>query len=199
MLLRRFSLFALVALIAALGSTACESGPKGSEDSAAEGSKENQSTDTEEYTMKLSSDAFADGETIPERYTCVGEGESPPLSWEEAPEETSSFVVFCEDPDAPGGTFKHWAAFEISGETTSLKAGAASNPSFSEGTNDFGDVGYGAPCPPPGDGAHRYQFYVWALGTESLDVGEAPGYDAVRSAAEEHKLAAGKLTGKFSR
>ncbi|MFB6230374.1 MAG: YbhB/YbcL family Raf kinase inhibitor-like protein [Salinibacter sp.] len=32
-----------------------------------------------------------------------------------------------------------------------------------EGTNDVGDVGYGGPCPPAGDGPHRYFFRLYAL------------------------------------
>ncbi|ALB21642.1 putative kinase inhibitor [Piscirickettsia salmonis] len=38
--------------------------------------------------------------------------------------------------------------------------------------NDYGIKGYGGPCPPKGHGMHRYQFTVWALPNEKLDVKE---------------------------
>jgi phosphatidylethanolamine-binding protein (PEBP) family uncharacterized protein len=43
--------------------------------------------------------------------------------------------------------------------------------------NDFGDKEYGGPCPPPGDGPHRYIFAVHALGSllEGLDEDSTAG------------------------
>lgn len=152
--------------------------------------------------MEVTSSAFADGETIPKRYSCEGEEVSPPLSWSGAPDEARSFVVLCADPDAPSGTFKHWAVYDIPADTTSLPEGvekAAQTGSFEQGTNDFGDVGYGAPCPPPGDGAHRYQFRVLALDTETLDLRGAPAYDAVESAAKRHEIDSATITGLYER
>lgn len=149
--------------------------------------------------MELESSAFADSERIPAKYSCEGDGTSPPLSWEEPPEETQSFVILCADPDAPGGTFKHWAIYDVPSETRTLEEGAASDTELHEGINDFGETGYGAPCPPPGDEAHRYQFRVWALDVDKLDVGTDPSYDEVERAARNHLLAEGTLTGMYQR
>lgn len=149
--------------------------------------------------MEVTSSAFADREKIPTEYTCQGEGMSPPLSWEQVPDETQSFVILCADPDAPGGTFKHWSAYDIPPEMTSLEEGASSNAEFDQGTNDFGNQGYGAPCPPPGDDAHRYEFRVWALDVDKLDVGTDPSYDEVERAARNHLLESATLTGMYER
>jgi Raf kinase inhibitor-like YbhB/YbcL family protein len=65
--------------------------------------------------MRLRSSAFADGAAIPRRFTCEGEDVSPPLEWSDVLAGAKSFTVICEDPDAPGGTFHHWAAYDISG------------------------------------------------------------------------------------
>ena len=63
--------------------------------------------------MRLESSAFSDGDAIPRRFTCEGEDLSPPLHWSGAPAETASFVLLCDDPDAPARTWRHWAAYGI--------------------------------------------------------------------------------------
>ena len=41
---------------------------------------------------------------------------------------------------------------------------------------DFGQPGFGGPCPPPGDKPHRYIFTVFALKVDQLPLKkEAPG------------------------
>ena len=62
-------------------------------------------------TMSVTSDAFNDGDPIPERYAfCVPCTEnhskmstniSPQLSWSGAPDNTKSFTVICVDVDVP--------------------------------------------------------------------------------------------------
>ena len=65
-------------------------------------------------TLTLRSPAFADGDRIPERHVRSSGNVSPPLEWSGAPKDTKSFALIVEDPDAPRGTFRHWAAFDIS-------------------------------------------------------------------------------------
>jgi phosphatidylethanolamine-binding protein (PEBP) family uncharacterized protein len=55
--------------------------------------------------MRLSSSVFSDGSKIPRRFTCDGEDLSPSLEWSGAPAKTHSFVLLCDDPDAPAGTW----------------------------------------------------------------------------------------------
>ena len=75
--------------------------------------------------MQLRSSAFPDGTTIPRRFTCDGTDLSPPLDWSDAPEATRSFVLLCDDPDAPAGTWRHWAAYDIPADRAALVEGAA--------------------------------------------------------------------------
>ena len=64
-------------------------------------------------TFTLRSPAFAEGGTIPKKYTLDGDNLSPPFEWSDAPAGARSFALICEDPDAPSGTFRHWAVCNI--------------------------------------------------------------------------------------
>lgn len=155
-------------------------------------------------TLDVSTQAFQDGESIPTKYTCDGEDTSPPLT-PEIPEHAETWALVMTDPDAPSTTFTHWLIWNIPGdrslsedvpgeETVSDLDGAA------QGTNDFGDIGYGGPCPPEGDGPHTYVFDVYAL-EDSLSLDPGAKRDTVESAiAESDALAAtGTVEGEYER
>ena len=55
-------------------------------------------------SFELTSNAFVEGEPIPQKYTCDGEDVSPPLEWADPPQDTQSFALISDDPDAPVGT-----------------------------------------------------------------------------------------------
>ena len=147
--------------------------------------------------IRLTSSAFAPGESIPERFTCDGDDVSPPLEWSGVPEEARSLALLVEDPDAPGGTFVHWTVYAIAPSTTGLRQGEVPADAR-EGENSFGKSGYRGPCPPEGDNPHRYQFILYALrAAPDLDAGAAP--DDVRAAVADGAIARGELTGRFRR
>lgn len=108
-------------------------------------------------------------------FGCSGENISPELSWENAPEGTKSFAVTMYDRDAPTGSgFWHWVVFDIPAGTSELKSDAgnlskALAPAGSiQSITDFGQPGYGGPCPPAGHGFHQYLITVYALKSEKL-------------------------------
>src|SRR5262245_10546005 len=113
-------------------------------------------------TIQITSNAFLDGEAIPTRYTCDGENVSPALDWSDIPEAAQSLALVCEDPDAPSGLFTHWILYNLPPTTTGLAEGVSTNEQLdngaSQGRNDFNRIGYGGPCPPAKDNAHRYFF-----------------------------------------
>lgn len=151
--------------------------------------------------MRLRSSAFADGSSIPPLYSCEGEDISPPLEWSDVPAGTRSFALLCDDPDAPGGTWHHWAAYNIGGTLTSLPVDAGRNAlkiGFKQAVNDFQKSGYGGPCPPPGR-AHHYHFRLLALPIERLALPETATCPAVESEARKHALAEATLVGIFRR
>jgi Raf kinase inhibitor-like YbhB/YbcL family protein len=151
--------------------------------------------------MRLRSSAFADGSAIPRRFSCEGEDISPPLEWSDVPTGARSFAIVCDDPDAPGGTWHHWAAYDIAGSQTSLPPDASSNAEkldFKQAINDFRKPGYGGPCPPPGT-PHHYHFRLLALSVAQLSVSEAASCSRVESEARKHRLAEATLVGIFRR
>jgi Raf kinase inhibitor-like YbhB/YbcL family protein len=152
--------------------------------------------------MRLRSSAFADGAAIPRRFTCEGEDVSPPLEWSDVPAGAKSFTVICEDPDAPGGTFHHWAAYDISGTRSHLPLDAghqAQRLGFKQATNDFERTGYSGPCP-PGGAPHHYHFRLLALSVEQLSgLPENPSCREVDREARKHLLAEAILVGIYRR
>jgi Raf kinase inhibitor-like YbhB/YbcL family protein len=151
--------------------------------------------------IRLTSSAFAEGGTIPKKHTCDGADVSPPLVWDNVPEGTRSFVLICDDPDAPMGTWVHWVLFNLPADARSLPEGVAPDRELPngarQGTNDFRKIGYGGPCPPPGK-PHRYFFKLYALDT-ALDLPAGSTKAQVLKAMEEHVLAEGQLMGRYGR
>jgi Raf kinase inhibitor-like YbhB/YbcL family protein len=108
-------------------------------------------------------------------FGCTGENISPELYWENAPAGTKSFAITMYDPDAPTGSgFWHWVVFDIPANISELKSnsgniakGLAPAGAIQSAT-DFGQPGYGGPCPPEGHGFHTYMITLYALNTDKL-------------------------------
>jgi Raf kinase inhibitor-like YbhB/YbcL family protein len=150
--------------------------------------------------LLLTSPGLPPGGDIPKQYTCDGSDISPPLAWSGAPPKTVGFVLVVEDPDAPGGTFRHWAAYDIAANTTSLPAGfhAGAPAPFAEGRNDFGKIGYSGPCPPPGQ-THRYVFTLIPLSQPKLSLPASPSAEAVITAALPYMVGRADLVLRYGR
>ena len=149
--------------------------------------------------MKLVSSAFDDGAAIPRRFTCDGENLSPPLQWSDAPGGTRSFVLLCDDPDAPAVTWHHWAAYDLPSTVTELALGAARNKNIKQAVNDFRKMGYGGPCPPDGHGPHHYHFRLLALSTDHLSAKTNASCPEVEREARKYAIAEATLVGWYER
>ena len=147
--------------------------------------------------LELTSDAFKDGQAIPTQFTCEGADQSPALSWDDGPQGTQSFALIVDDPDAPSGTYRHWAVFDIPANAHGIAQGQGGQ--FPQAVNDFGKTGYGGPCPPKGHGVHHYHFKLFALDVEKLSLGSNPQVIDVENAAAKHALARGELIGTYER
>jgi len=143
--------------------------------------------------FKLSSFAFADSGSIPQKFTCQGENVSPELNWSEAPASTKSFVLIMDDPDAPGGAFTHWVLFDIPADTQQLAESAG--PIGMGGNNGLNQTGYMGPCPP--SGSHRYYFRLYALDVPSLNLKEGAARSEVETAMQGHIIGVAETMGRY--
>lgn len=145
--------------------------------------------------MKLTSASFAQGKSIPVKYTCSGLGMNPPLMIADQPPGTKSLALIMDDPDAPSGTFVHWLLWNIHAGTKEIKEGSRNiGP---EGVTDARRIGYTPPCPPPGP-PHTYRFKIFALGT-ILDLKAGANRAQLEKAMQGHILAQTELDGEFGR
>lgn len=157
--------------------------------------------------FRLFSNDFSEGGTLPMKQVLNGFGhhgdnQSPQLSWEDAPDDTKSFVVTMYDPDAPTGSgLWHWVAIDLPATIHELPAGAgsgtASLPAGGRQTrNDLGAREYAGAAPPAGP-AHRYVYTVQALSVEKLSVPDDASGALVGFMAGMHSLGKATLTANF--
>ncbi|MCC7493088.1 MAG: YbhB/YbcL family Raf kinase inhibitor-like protein [Fimbriimonadaceae bacterium] len=135
------------------------------------------------------------GGRLPAAWTCRGGSQRPAARWRfERP--SAAFALILEDPDAPGGTWYHWVAWNLT--TPALRGGAEpepEQPAMREGTNSWGRSGYGSPCPPSGE--HRYVLHVWAL-SERLELPASTTGPALREALRRVAVGHGSLLGRVA-
>lgn len=181
----------LAAVLALLSTGACN----GCRSSSGSGASTPAGVTLEKLTV--TSKAFPSNGPIPVDYTCDGADKSPPLTWSAPPAGTHAFAIIADDPDAPGGDFTHWVAFNISSDVLALGEGAdPSEFGGAVGINGFNRPGYSGPCPPRQE-QHRYVFRVFALNAP-IDAEPGSTRDVVEGAMHGHVLAEGALVGTFS-
>ncbi len=190
------SLLAVLVLLVGVGMVAC-----GGDGDGAPPDGDTDGVPPDGGEMELASAAFQDGGTLPADYTCDGQNTSPPLEWDWGPTGTRSFALIVDDTDAPGGAFTHWIFFDIPSHIVGLEAAVLDTAEFDngarQGENDFGDIGYGGPCPPPGE-SHHYRFTIYALDT-TLGLEAGATITQLLDAMQGHVLAQSEITAIYER
>lgn len=163
-------------------------------------------TEDETQSIEITSSAFSEGQSIPAKFTCVGDAESslkdisPALTWGEPPAGTQSFALIMDDPDAPNGIWDHWIMFNIPASARGLPESMPANSTLPDGSmsgnNSWGRTGYGGPCPP--SGTHRYFFKLYTL-DEMLAISTGASKGELEKAMVGHILAQGELMGTFTK
>jgi len=161
-------------------------------------------------SFTLTSPDISPGGTIAEaqvfnNFGCKGGNVSPALRWSGAPAGTQSFALMVHDPDAPTGSgWWHWVVYDIPASVSSLPAGAGDPhkklmPAGAvQGRTDYGSVGYGGPCPPPGK-PHHYNFRLYALKVPKLDLPADAAPALVGFNVRANALGHAELTGLYGR
>jgi len=149
--------------------------------------------------MKISSPAFEHNTSIPQKYTCDGEGVNPLLEISGVPEEAKSLVLIMEDPDVPksireDGMWDHWIKFDMSPSITQIEEGAEMEGISGKGT--AGNLDYQGPCPP--DREHRYFFKLYAL-DGVLGLPQGVSKKDVEKAMEGYIIEKAELIGLYDR
>jgi len=156
--------------------------------------------------MTITSTAFADGETIPVKFTGDGDDISPALAWDDLPDGTRQLALICDDPDAPGeiNPWVHWVIYGIGPDVSGLAEAIPTErqlddpPGAMQGLNSWNTVGYRGPAPPKGHGTHHYRFTLYALDAAP---GLQPGAtrEEIDAAIYPHVLATAQLVGIYER
>lgn len=150
--------------------------------------------------ITLTSPVFANGSYIEPLYTCDDKGISMPLIIKGVPKGSKSLALLMEDPDAPMGTFTHWILYNLPPDTKWLPQDfdryISKFKGVKEGKNDFGKVGYGAPCPP--SQTHRYILHIYALNTK-LSLANDIDREGFLRAIKGHIIDENTLIGRYKR
>jgi Raf kinase inhibitor-like YbhB/YbcL family protein len=141
-------------------------------------------------SLTIRSLAFSHNGNIPSKYTCEGENCNPPVEITDTPPQSKSIALIMEDLDAPRGIFVHWLVWNLALTNLIMEK---TNEGIS-GTNSFGKIGYGGPCPP--SGTHRYFFRVYAL-DKTLDLEVGADKEALLGAMKDHIIAKGEIMGLY--
>jgi len=149
----------------------------------------------------LKSSAFTAGADIPKKFACEGPDVSPALSWGDPPAGTKSISLIMDDPDAPAGIWVHWVLYDLPASARELPEGVPKDHELKngarQGRNDFGKIGYGGPCPPPGR-PHRYFFKLYALSART-DLKAGATKAELEKAMRGHILGQVELMGRYKR
>lgn len=169
--------------------------------------------------MKIFTTAFKNNEKIPSKFTCDGEnvnpltkresasltlgsnnsrfgaGVNPEIFIEDVPEKAKSLVLIVNDPDSPSGNWSHWIVWNIDPSIKTIKENSSPEGAVS-GLNDFGERGYGGPCPFKGE--HRYFFKLFAL-SSILNISNTSKKADLERAMEGLILEKSEFIGRYSR
>lgn len=160
-----------------------------------------QKAQTAQTKFELASSGFEADGTIPTKYSCAGDNDSPELSWKNAPKQTQSFVLIVDDPDNPPKTIVHWIVYDLPATAHELPEGTPDKSVLPDGSkqgkNEDGKTRWRGPCPRQG-AAHHYFFKLYAL-DQPTGLKPKATLAQIDAAIKGHVLAQAELIGRFQK
>ena len=143
--------------------------------------------------LNITSSAFANGGVIPVKYTCDGEGVTPPLNFGTVPPGTKSYTLIVYDNNAfDNRGFTYWIIWNLD-TTGSIPENFRSSH---ESMNAAKQYGYTPICSRTGD--HKYRFIVYALDSR-LVLGKNTTKAMIEGVMKNHILGKGELVGVYNK
>ncbi len=148
---------------------------------------------TSNRTLAVTSTAFANNGVIPVKYTCDGQGATPPINIGNMPPGTKSYTLIVHDYNAhPDGGFTYWIIWNL--DTAGIVPENFTNDH--ESMNAAKQYGYTPICSKSGN--HKYHFIVYALDTK-LVMGRNTTKTMMEQVMKGHILAKGELVGIYNK
>jgi Raf kinase inhibitor-like YbhB/YbcL family protein len=157
--------------------------------------------------MRLASPAYPGHGTMPVRFAATGvdggRNVSVPLSWDDPPAGSRSFVLALIDIHPVAHHWVHWLVIGIPGDARGLSEGASHSAAIPVGALELTGTGnrrgYSGPQPPAGSGVHDYVATLYALDIRHAAVDADATWEEVRTAMSGHVLGSAELVGRFGR
>ncbi len=144
--------------------------------------------------ISISSTAFSPGGSIETRYTCDGEGISPPLQWQGVPKSAKELYLLAADIGGGPNVAVQWAV-AMPASTSSLPAGSLP-PGAVAGVNSAGKIGWAGVCGSKGKVQH-VSFLMYAL---SKKLGLQSGFNPAQVRSElKGRVALGFTVASYER
>ena len=150
------------------------------------------SDDSTQAQLDVTSPAYGAGERIPVEFTCWGNDTQPSYTIAGLPDEAVSIAVVM-DAVVPQGVFTHWVQFDMPPDPD-IPQDAVGLGTLGSGL--FGALGYSGPCP-LGDAVGVYTLQVFAVDS-ALGLEQGATKSTLMAALEGRVIGYGELTGEYS-
>ena len=152
-------------------------------------------------TLRLSSAAFGNSQSLPVRFTCDGANVSPPMKWIGLPLGTRSLSLIVADLTNPKKMFFHWGLYDIAptagGLEEHLDQGFFVN-GMRQAINDLEEPAYAGPCPDASTGVHHFKFIMTALTVDKLPLTDGCDCRDVARLSNQFCLAQSQLAATYT-